>query len=112
MTERGKKVRHHFSDKLHKKHVSGNLYILIGIDRYRKGLVVRMCKQTAAKEIINFLKIVLNFHEISKKRKSNWGKAFISKDFYKKFKIKISNYKIVHVGYTPVLGWSNVQCKL
>ena len=43
------------SSKLQKKHVNGEPYIFIIIDRFIKRLVVQICKLTEAKEVIKFL---------------------------------------------------------
>ena len=43
-----------FSSKLHNKHVTGEPYILFGIDRYSKRPAVRIWKSTVTKEFIKF----------------------------------------------------------
>ena len=43
-----------FPDKRHNKHVTGEVYFLIGTDRYTKKPIVLLCKSTESKDVIKF----------------------------------------------------------
>ena len=48
LAEIGHEIKIDFSGKLHNKEVTGDTYILIGIDWCTKGPLVRICKPTEA----------------------------------------------------------------
>ena len=54
LAEHGQEIQFDFSGNLYNKHVTGKLSILIGIDRYSKWPVVRICKLTETKEVKKF----------------------------------------------------------
>ena len=54
MTKPEQKVQIDFSGNLHYKHVTVKPYFLIGISRYSKWPVIRICKSMEAGEVIKF----------------------------------------------------------
>ena len=61
LTEPGQETKNPFDRKSHNKYVTGEPYIFIEIDRYSKWPVVRICKSSETKEVINFLESFMNF---------------------------------------------------
>ena len=51
LTEPGQEVKNYFSGKLHDKHINGEPYIHIGMDRYSEWPVVQVCKSTEVKKL-------------------------------------------------------------
>ena len=64
LTGRGHAIQIDFSGKLHNKYITGEPFILIGNERYSKWPVVRICKSTETKEVINFLENFINVHGV------------------------------------------------
>ena len=77
VTEPGQEKQIDFSGKLHKKQVTGEPNVLIGIIRYSKWPVVWIRKSTEPKEVINFLESSINLSGVAEKIKSE-GSAFES----------------------------------
>ena len=95
LTDPGKEIQIDFSVNLHSKDVTGEPHIHIGIERCSKRPVVRICKSTGTKEIINFAKGSLTF-TVSLSKKLDRSSAFISKEY----KIFCKN-KNIEIEYSP-----------
>ena len=61
LNEPGQKIQYDYSGNLHNKHVTGELYDPIGIDRCSEKPVIRICKSTEAKKIIKCSENFINF---------------------------------------------------
>ena len=55
LTETRQEMRIVFSVELQNEHVTGQPYILIGIDRYSDWPVIQIYRSTEAKQVMNFL---------------------------------------------------------
>ena len=67
MTEQGREIQIDFSGKWHDKHVTGEPYILIGINRYSKWPAIK------------FLESFIKLYGVSEKIISDRGGAFVTK---------------------------------
>ena len=96
LNEPGKEIQIDFSGKLHSKHVTDEPYNFIGIDRYSKWPVVRVCKSTETKGAIKFLESFSHLYGVPEETKSDRGNAFIYAFISKEYKIfrKNKNIKI------------------
>ena len=61
--------------------MTGESYILIGINRYIKWPVVRICMSTEKLEVKKFLESLMNFHGVPEKLKSYGGSAFTLREY-------------------------------
>ena len=98
------------SGKLHNKHVTGEPYILIGLDQYIKFPVVQICRSTETKEVMKFLGSFINFYSVPEKIKSDNGNAFIPKE-YKMF----CKNRNIEIKYSPPrlhTGTRAVECAI
>ena len=68
MTETKQELQYNFSGQLYNKHVTGELFLLIGIDRYSKWPIVRICKSTETKDFINVLENFINLYGVPEKK--------------------------------------------
>ena len=84
LTVLGREKQKDVTGILDNKHVTGQPYILIGIDRYSKWPVLWICELTEAQELINFLENSINLYGVPEKPKSDIRKAFTSK-VYREF---------------------------
>ena len=66
-----------FSGKLHNKHLSGEPYIFVGIDPYSKWSVVRICKSTEKKDVVEVSESFISFHGVLEQIKSDRRSAFM-----------------------------------
>ena len=96
LTEPAQEIQMDFSGKLPTNHLTGEPYNIIGIDRYINWTVVRMCKSTETKKVINFLESFVNLYGVPEKTKSDRGSAFISKEYEEFYK---TNY--IELEYSP-----------
>ena len=77
----GQEKQNDFSGKLHSILITGEPYILRGINRYCKRPIVWICNSTDAKEVINILDSFFNLYRVPRKIKLDRGSASICKDF-------------------------------
>ena len=61
--------------------MTGEPLILIGIDRYSKGPVLRVCKSTEAREVIKSRESFNNLYGLPENIKSDKGSATLSKNY-------------------------------
>ena len=91
-----------FTGKLHNKHTHRETQILIAVDKFSKWPIVKLCKSSEIKEIINFLTSSFNIYRLPEKIISDKVGAFNSKEnreFCKTRNIEIQYCKpLMHTG--------------
>ena len=86
LTKPGQETQLNFPFKLQNKHVTGELYILIAIERYSKSPVIWVFISTEAKEVTKFLKSSINIYGVREKK--NQKRVVLSYPKIKKILVK------------------------
>ena len=80
LTELGQEIQISFTGKLHNKRLSGDVQILIAVDRFSKWPTVNKCKTAETKEVLNFLTNKFNLYGIPEKVKLGKGEPLYRKN--------------------------------
>ena len=67
LSESGQEIQINFPGKLHNKQISGDVQILIAVDRFSKRPTVKICETAETKEVLNFLANNFNLYGIPEK---------------------------------------------
>ena len=88
LTGPGQKIQINFSGKLNQNKLNGEHQILIAIDRFSKWPIVKVCKSSETKEVLNFLKQNFKLYGLPEKNKNGQSRSILFQRILKLLQIE------------------------